>query len=61
MAVFHQLQEVEHLLLVQGAHSEVIDDEQVGVCNLVEEPGQRTLHACHRNLLEELEAVGETA
>ncbi|MCR5849852.1 MAG: hypothetical protein K6G92_03965, partial [Bacteroidaceae bacterium] len=46
---------VEHLLLVQGAHSEVVDDEQVGVCNLVEELGQRTLHACHRNLLEELE------
>ena len=57
MAVLHQFQEVKHLLLVKGAYSEVVDDEQVGVCHLVEELGQRTLHACHRNLLEEFEDV----
>ena len=57
MAVLHHLEEVEHLLLVQRADAEVIDDEEVGVGHASEEPGERALDACHGDLLEEFQNV----
>ena len=43
--VLDDLEEVEQLLTVEGLHAEVVDDEQVGGGQPVEEPQQRGLNA----------------
>ena len=55
--VLDDLKEVEQLLSVEGLHAEVVDDEQVGGGQLVEEPRQRGLDAVDGHLLEELAEV----
>ena len=57
MSVLDDLKEVEQLLSVESLHAEVVDDEQVGGGQLVEEPQQRGLDAVDGHLLEELVEV----
>ena len=55
--ILYDFEEVEQLLTVESLHSEVVDDEQVGGGQAVEEPQQRGLDAMDGHLLEELVEV----
>lgn len=53
VSVFDELHEVEHLLGVEAAHTEIIDDEQTGGAHLVEETGKVPGYTLKGDFLEE--------
>ena len=57
VSVLDDFEEVEQLLTVEGLHAEVVDDEQVGGGQSVEEPQQRGLDPVYGHLLEEFAEV----
>ena len=53
MPVLYDFHEVEQLLSVEHLHAEVVDDEQVRLCELGKEAVQAAGHSGERDLLEE--------